>query len=67
MRRNDIFRAMDDVFQIILSSHRLFFGVGNTLCPFHLSSLRDNNYSLLREAYSAHFSIIMCLESQYNI
>jgi hypothetical protein len=25
-----------------LSSHRSFFCVGNTLCPFHLSSLCDN-------------------------
>ena len=50
---------------IILSSHRLFFGVGNTLCPFHLSSLRDNYY-LLREAHSAHFAYTICVSELFN-
>ena len=40
MRRNDIFRAMDDVFHIML--HHLiftsiFFCVGNTLCPYDIA------------------------------
>ena len=44
MRRNDIFRAMDDVFHIMLSSHRLFFV---------LAILYAHPIYLLRETYSA--------------